>query len=205
MGVLFAGFLRAPMTSVFMVLEVSGNYSIIVPVIVANTFAYVISRMLQPTPIFDLLSRQDGLDLPSMEEQREESILRVEDAMQAPTGAVLSSEETVHQANLRTQQSDADIFLVRLSPSGWSSVTRELLATLDREGKGEQSLGSALPTARLPYLHPDYPLEMALRYVHQTALVPVVSRADFRKLEGLISSEAVLNKYRVVSREQDSM
>jgi CIC family chloride channel protein len=203
MGVLFAGFLRAPMTSVFMVLEVSGNYSIIVPVIVANTFAYVISRSLQPTPIFDLLSRQDGLDLPSMEEQREESILRVEDAMQAPTGTVLSSEETVHQANLRTQESDADTFLVRLSPSGWSSVTRELLATLDREGKGDQNLGSALPTARLPYLHPDYPLDIALRYVYQTALVPVVSRADFRQLEGLISSEAVLNKYRVVSREQD--
>jgi CIC family chloride channel protein len=203
MGVLFAGFLRAPITSVFMVLEVSGNYSIIVPVIVANTFAYVISRSLQPTPIFDLLSRQDGLDLPSMEEQREESILRVEDAMQAPTGVVLSSEETVHQANLRTQQSDVDTFLVRLSPSGWSSVTRELLATFDREGKGDQSLGSALPTARLPYLHPDYFLEMALRYVHQTALVPVVSRADFRQLEGLISSEAVLNKYRIVSREQD--
>jgi hypothetical protein len=44
MGVLLAGFLRAPMTSVFMVLEVSGNYSIIVPVIEANTFAYVISH-----------------------------------------------------------------------------------------------------------------------------------------------------------------
>src|SRR5438045_1277796 len=78
MGVLFAGFMRAPMTSVFMVLEVSSNYSIIVPVIVANTIAYVISRSLQPTPIFDLLTRQDGLDLPSLEEQREESILRLE-------------------------------------------------------------------------------------------------------------------------------
>src|SRR6204780_5293284 len=54
-GVLFAGFLRVPMTSVFMVLEVSGNYEIIVPVIVANTFAYVISRALQPTAIFDVL------------------------------------------------------------------------------------------------------------------------------------------------------
>jgi CIC family chloride channel protein len=202
MGVLFAGFLRAPMTSVFMVLEVSGNYSIIVPVIIANTFAYLISRTLEPTPIFDLLSRQDGLDLPSMEEQREESILRVEDAMQAPSEPVLNSEETVHQAKLRAEQSERNIFLVRLNPSGWSSVTRELLATLDGEGKGEQSLGSALPTARLPYLHPDYPLEMALRYVYQTPLVPVVSRADFRKLEGLISSEAVLNKYRVVSREE---
>ena len=69
------------MTSVFMVLEVSGNYSIIVPVIVANTLAYVISRALQPTPIFDLLTRQDGLDLPSLEEQREQTVLRVEDAM----------------------------------------------------------------------------------------------------------------------------
>ncbi|MGC2151618.1 MAG: chloride channel protein, partial [Terriglobales bacterium] len=73
MGVLFAGFLRAPMTSVFMALEVSGNYSIILPVMVANTFAYFISRTLQPVSIFDALTRQDGLDLPSMEEQREEN------------------------------------------------------------------------------------------------------------------------------------
>ena len=69
MGVLFAGFLRAPMTSVFMVLEVSGNYSIIVPVIVANTIAYAIARGLQPVAIFDVLTRQDGMDLPSMEEE----------------------------------------------------------------------------------------------------------------------------------------
>src|SRR5206468_9400646 len=86
MGVLFSGFLRAPLTSVFMVLEVSGNYSIIVPVILANTVAYLISRGLQPTAIFDLLTRQDGLELPSMEEQREEDILRVEDAMQPAEG-----------------------------------------------------------------------------------------------------------------------
>ncbi len=48
MGVLFAGFLRAPLTSVFMVLEVSGNYSIVLPVILANTIAYLLSRSLQP-------------------------------------------------------------------------------------------------------------------------------------------------------------
>ena len=66
MGTLFAGILRAPMTSVFMIMEVSGNYSIIVPVILSNAIAYFISRTFQPTPIFDLLSRQDGLDLPSL-------------------------------------------------------------------------------------------------------------------------------------------
>ncbi|MGH9327541.1 MAG: chloride channel protein, partial [Terriglobia bacterium] len=70
MGALFAGFLRVPMTSVFMVLELSGNYAIILPVLVANTIAYLISRKYQSVAIFDLLSRQDGVSLPSMEEQR---------------------------------------------------------------------------------------------------------------------------------------
>ncbi len=202
MGVLFAAFLRVPMTSVFMVLEVSGNYSIIIPVIVANTLAYVISRSLQPTPIFDLLTRQDGLDLPSLEEQREESVLRVEDAMQVAPTPVLEDNETVADANQRVRQSDADIYLVRLHPTGWTSVTQELLGRLDSEGKGEMTLGTALPTGRLPYLHPDLPLEMALRHVYQAPIVPVVSRADFGKLEGVISRDAVLNKYTVVSREQ---
>ena len=117
MGVLFAGFLRAPMTSVFMVLEVSGNYSIILPVIVANTIAYVISRGLQPIAIFDILTRQDGLELPSMEEQREEGILRVEDAMRAVEGPILEGHQTVDQALIAAEQFTADDMLVRLAPA----------------------------------------------------------------------------------------
>ncbi len=196
MGVLFAGFLRAPMTSVFMVLEVSGEYSIIVPVIVANTVAYVLSRSLQPVPIFDLLSRQDGLDLPSMEEQREENILRIEDAMRPIEGPVLVSTETVLEANQRIQTSSAQIFLVRLVPSGWKQVTKEILQRSLSEGKSELNLGSILTGPSLPVVHPDLPLDVALRYVNQTELVPVVSRADLGKLEGVISSDAVLSKYR---------
>ena len=178
MGVLFAAFLRVPMTSVFMVLEVSGNYSIIVPVIVANTLAYVISRGLQPTPIFDLLTRQDGLDLPSLEEQREQTVLRVEDAMKPPPAPVLDAQDSVEQA-LRRVQDLPGTFLVRMSPSGWSSVTSDVLKRLAGEGKGEMTLGSTLPIRNLPYLHPDMTLEAALRHVYQVPLVPVVHRADF--------------------------
>src|SRR5580700_9245716 len=196
MGVLFAGFLRAPMTSVFMVLEVSGNYSIILPVIVANTIAYVISRGLQPLAIFDILTRQDGLELPSMEEQREEGILRVEDAMRAVEGPILEGHQTVDQALIAAAQFTADEMLVRLSPSGWSSVTKPQLRTMAEEGKGGAGLGSCLPIRHIPPLHPDLPLETALRYVDRWPLVPVVSRADFRQLEGVISERDVLERYR---------
>jgi CIC family chloride channel protein len=196
MGVLFAGFLRAPMTSVFMVLEVSGNYSIIVPVIVANTFAYVISRALQPTAIFDVLTREDGLDLPSMEEQREEGILRVEDAMKPVEDPVLEAQETVDRLLQRLDKSSIDLLLVRLNPSGWTTVTKLELRQMSGEGKGSFTLGSLVAVRHVPYLHPDQSLDTALRYVDRWPLVPVVSRADFRKLEGVISQRDVLQRYR---------
>ena len=196
MGVLFAGFLRAPMTSVFMVLEVSGNYSIIVPVIVANTFAYVISRSLQPIPIFDLLTRQDGLDLPSMEELREEDILRVEDAMQPSNAPLVDADDTIAKAVREIDHSKSEYLLVRLSPTGWSTISKEQLLTVSGDGNREAKLAQLLALNRVPYLHPDHPLETALRYVDRWPVVPVVSRADYRKLEGVVSQRGVLERYR---------
>jgi CIC family chloride channel protein len=195
MGVLFAAFLRVPMTSVFMVLEVSGNYSIIVPVIVANTIAYVISRSLQPIPILDLLTRQDGLVLPSLEEQRDEQILRVEDAMQPVPATVLEGSDALEQAAARVAGQPEKLFLVRMDPSGWSTLPRDLLDRMIKEGKGSLTLASVLPTTRLAYLYPDLPLDAALRCVTQSELIPVVNRADLRELEGVVTRDDVLTRY----------
>jgi chloride channel protein, CIC family len=201
MGVLFAGFLRAPMTSVFMVLEVSGNYSIILPVIVANTFAYFISRTLMPVPIFDVLSRQDGLELPSMEEQREESILRVEDAMCTPLDPVLNADDTVERALKVSAQAMQDTVLVRLKPSGWSDVSKAELAELQKVGRAGEKLGAVLTGDPIPSLHPDLPLDTALRYLDRWPLVPVVNRANLSKIEGVITQRDVLERYRKLGGE----
>jgi CIC family chloride channel protein len=195
MGVLFAGFLRVPMTSVFMVLEVSGNYEIIVPVIVANTFSYLVSRALQSIPIFDLLTRQDGLILPSLEEDREEAILRVEDAMLPAPATILSAQDYVDANARRIQDSPDATFLVRMHPSGWNVIARDQLQRLFQEGKGELTLASVLPAQCLPSLYPDLPLDAALRYVNDYPLVPVVNRANSRQLEGVISRDSVFKKY----------
>jgi CIC family chloride channel protein len=196
MGVLFAGFLRAPMTSVFMVLEVSGNYSIIVPVIVANTFAYVISRSLQPVPIFDVLTRQDGLELPSMEEQREEGILRVEDAMRPADAIVLEAEQTIGQALEQAEKAASEVLLVRVSYGAWASVKKEDLRSIESAGKSGELLSALVDGRRVPFLHPDHPLDTALRYVNRWPVVPVVNRADFGKIEGVITERDVLDRYR---------
>jgi chloride channel protein, CIC family len=64
------------------------------------------------------------------------------------------------------------------------------------EGKGTANLGSLLPIPSIPYLHPDHPLDTALRYVDRWPIVPVVNRADFRQLEGVVTERDVLQRYR---------
>ncbi len=199
MGTLFAGILRAPMTSVFMMLEVSANYTIIVPVIISNTIAYVISRSFEPTPVFDLLSRQDGMDLPSLEEDREMPLLRVEDAMRPPVGQVLRRGVSVHQALQQVKGSSQEFFLVGLGGTDWRGVSRaELLALPD----SNQPLRSLLQN-HVPYVHQDFPLDTALRIIGQWPLIPVVHRADFQQLVGVLSLDDIVRAYRGAGVSED--
>lgn len=64
MGTAFAGIVRAPMTSVVMIFEITRDYSIIVPLMVANLLSYLVSQRLQPQPVYEALLRQDGITLP---------------------------------------------------------------------------------------------------------------------------------------------
>ncbi len=204
MGVLFAAFLRVPLTSVFMVLEVSGNYSIILPVILANTIAYLISRSLQPVPIFEMLTNQDGLYLPSMEEEREESELRLEDAIEPVRYPILAGSDSMSQvlsANKEQDLLDAPYILIRCD-SGWYAARKDemerlITASLDdaEGGAAQSSLQQQVGKERTPVLFPDQPLAVALPYFQRWPVLPVSNRAERGVLEGLVSLDGVLRRY----------
>jgi CIC family chloride channel protein len=212
MGVLFAAFLRAPLTSVFMVLEVSGNYSIILPVILANTIAYLIARSLQPVPIFELFTHQDGLYLPSMEEQREESELHFEDALQPVNVPILQGSQTVWSARMALAQGLPDpatpeetapspALLVACRDGAWYaakpgeiSALFATVPTADAPG-ADASLESRLGPERTPLIFPDQTLSSALPHFRRWPLLPVSNRATRGALEGLLTLEDVLKRY----------
>ena len=193
MGALFAGIMRAPMTSVFMILEVSGNYSIILPVIISNSIAYVISRWGQPTPLFDLLSRQDGLDLPSLEEESERTVLTVEDAMRPVQGRALLGDEPLSSARALALTSPEPYLPVDLGDGRWSVLSRE---AIQAEGLDDSEPVRALVRSRVPRLHQDQSLEIALRFVEDRHLLPVVHRGNLGMLIGVVSLEDILRAYR---------
>ncbi|MBV8675069.1 MAG: chloride channel protein [Acidobacteriaceae bacterium] len=195
MGVLFAAFLRAPLTSVFMVLEVSGNYSIVVPVILANTVAYLLARSLQPVPIFEIFTQQDGLELPSMEEQREERVLHIEDALRPPDVLVVSGDDWIQTVSDKVAKTEFPAFLIRLNRGSWYAMRREELAGAAASMTSDTPIQRALKADRIPLLFPDLPLDTTLSCFARWPLLPVLNRANKDKLEGVITLEDVLNRY----------
>jgi CIC family chloride channel protein len=196
MGVLFAGFLRVPLTSVFMVLEVSGNYSIILPIILANTLAFLISRSLQPVGIFEIFTQQDGLDLPSMEEQREEAALHIEDAFQPATVPVVNGSDTLHAASQAVSETHATAFLIRLIDGSWYAMSADELTSAAATLTPETPIQRALKADRTPLLFPDMPLDSALHFFPRWPLLPVLNRASRGTLEGMLTLDDVLRRYR---------
>jgi CIC family chloride channel protein len=63
MGAVFAGIIRAPITSVLIIVEMTGGYSLILPLMIANMLAYGVARHYRPTPIYEALLEQDGIRL----------------------------------------------------------------------------------------------------------------------------------------------
>ncbi|MGA8161280.1 MAG: chloride channel protein, partial [Acidobacteriaceae bacterium] len=196
MGVLFAGFLRVPLTSVFMVFELSGNYSIILPVILANTIAFLIARSLQPVGIFEIFTRQDGLDLPSIEEQREEAALHIEDAVQPLSVPVVRDSDTLQAVSEAISQEHASACIVRLSDGSWYALGAEELTSASATLTPEAPIQRALKADRTPHLFPDMPLEAALHYFPRWPVLPVLNRASRETLEGVLTLDDVLRRYR---------
>jgi CIC family chloride channel protein len=184
-----------------MVLEVSGNYSIIVPVILANTIAYVISRSFQPIPIFEMLTHQDGLDLPSLEEQREESSLHIEDALQSVVVPVLQGSESVADAAKSVAgysgMEDSAVVLIHCRDGFWYAAKHDELQAIFAKADEDPAalLEARLGEERTPVLFPDLPLSSTLPHFKRWPLLPITNRAMRGALEGTVSLADVLKRY----------
>lgn len=63
MGAVFAGSARAPITAVIVLFELTGEYSIILPIMLAIVLATLTSRLLSHDTIYTLKLRRRGVDL----------------------------------------------------------------------------------------------------------------------------------------------
>jgi CIC family chloride channel protein len=196
MGAVFAGIVRAPMTSVVMIFEMTQDYAVIVPLMIANLVSLFIATQLQHEPIYEALAVQDGIHLPK---RRHPSGQRqVVSVMRSPD-QLLPAEITVQEALERVRSNDLGTWLVTDSRGVIGVIT---LARLERElpEGATKKLGEVVDPMSFPHVHPDHGLDLALENlgVNQVEILPVVGRANIHELKGIVTLQDVLDAYGVV-------
>ncbi len=63
MGAVFAGIVRAPMTSILIIFEMTAGYGLVLPLMIANMSAFALARHWRHTPVYEALLEQDGIYL----------------------------------------------------------------------------------------------------------------------------------------------
>ena len=79
MGAVFAGIVRAPMTSILIIFEMTGGYGLVLPLMIANMSAFALARHWRHTPVYEALLEQDGIFLSEKPRPEEPS-----DALRVP-------------------------------------------------------------------------------------------------------------------------
>jgi CIC family chloride channel protein len=197
MGTFFAGLFRAPMTSIFMIFEVSASYVIILPVMIANTIAYLVTRQVHPESFLEVVARQDGLRLPSAEQEAEAPALTVEAAMVQSPGRRLPPDLAVSEALVRMQEATTEYGLVRAAGADWHYVTRAQLREATDPTMTLRNLPGGRPALRT---YPDASLDSALRLLGRCPILLVSNRVNPHHVIGTLTLEDVHGAYGLSSR-----
>ena len=203
MGTAFAGVVRAPMTSVVMIFEITRDYAVIVPLMISNLVSYFISSRLQREPIYEQLAHQDGIHLPLAETRQSERQRQVGQVMR-PAVEFLDAGESIQAALDKSGASGHRTWLVR-DPCGIIGVlTREQLQETSQDSAPAKKVRDLVRGPEFPHMHADQSFDLALARMGSTHndLLPVVSRANVHELLGVVRLQDVLESYGLNERDE---
>jgi CIC family chloride channel protein len=194
MGAVFAGIVRAPMTSVFMIFELTQDYQVFVPLMIANMISFAISRQFQPTPLYHALLEQDHVHLPrtGLTGSRMMATLGCARDVMTDKFRIVPASATVDHTWEQFANTGEPSLLVGNDSVATGIVTRARLERELRSGRTKQVLQN-LAKMEFEHVHPDHSLDIVIsRLGKNPGLLPVVSRANAKQVVGVITPKTLM-------------
>jgi len=196
LGAMLASFTLAPITAILLLFEITRDYAIILPAMVACSVAYGVSRGFSPYNIDTLSLHEAGIEWRSGHRLR---LLQQVTADQVMTTAVHT---------IRADQSVADLIALmqRHRHTGFpvldgqgrvvGMVTLDDVRETPMEGRLQRPIAEVM-SSRLIVSYPDESLDRVLQTMaeHDVGRVAVVDRKDPGRLLGIITKGDILRAY----------
>lgn len=194
MGAFFAAVIRAPFTSILMIFEMTENHEIILPLMIANITAYTIANKLQDGSVYENLSEQEGVHLPSKDDHEVLKTLLVEDAMTRDV-VILSANQTIGDAYKMSLKTGFAGFPIEKDEKIYGMISIEDVNTYKAQNKKEAFLRD-LCTTQVISVYPDQSLLLAFHLLkkYHISRLPVVSRLN-DSIVGILTAEDIVSHF----------
>ncbi|MGJ8638749.1 MAG: chloride channel protein [Opitutaceae bacterium] len=210
-GAFFAAVIRCPLTSVLIIFEMTQNYSLILPLMIGNLLAYMISVKLRHIPIYDALLLQDGISLKKLPAYRGE-----QDWRNLPISTIMTHDSRTVCGSLTAEQN-----LERINEEGHphhgypitaSPTEPELLGVITHHELEEmtavgdkQLISQWIESHPIISVYPDDSIrDVANTLVIKDVLqVPVVSRKDTSKLLGIVTLHDIARQQNAIEESME--
>jgi CIC family chloride channel protein len=194
MGALFAGAARAPITAVIIIFELTGDYSIVLPLMTAIVLATAMSGRLSKDTIYTLKLRRRGIDILRGRAANLMELLTVADAMQpvpTPLPQSASLDAVIEQL---TEQAREALPVIDDTGTYRGAVTSREAEQSARDNTLDTTAGEL--ARNLPALRPGTSLHDALFTLagHEGSGLPVLSPDD-RRVIGWLHPRDILGAY----------
>jgi CIC family chloride channel protein len=206
MGAVFAGIIRAPITSVLIIFEMTGSYGLILPLMIAAMTCFLFARRWRPTPIYEALLEQDGTFLPHPSRPIPH-VLDQLDVGRAMTSkpATIDETESVSFALDRIAAAPFSSFPVVDADARFVGLVSESkLRRSVADGGGEKPVGEL--AGRRIALTPESSLIDAIVLMDEldTRQLAVVDDDASRRVIGIVALSDVMRVQAQATRERDS-
>lgn len=194
-GAFFAAVIRCPMTSIIIIFEMTANYSLILPLMIGNFLAYLISYKLRAVPIYDALLLQDGISLKKLPAYRGS-----QDWRNLPVSTIMTYDCRTIIGALSAQENLTRIAKAGYKHRGYPIVAdlnnQELLGVITHDelealaaADDPQPISKWSAGRKLVYVHPDDSIRDTANHlvIKDVLHAPVVSRKNTKKLLGIVT------------------
>lgn len=201
MGAMFAAVVRCPFTSLIIIFEMTGNYSLILPLMAGNMLAWQIARRLQPVSIYNALLLQDGVTLRKLPGYRGAQDYRKLPVQLIMTHDVFPLHAAESPAAALKRIAAADKWFHAYPVLDADGALAGVVARYElKDAGGKESVGGIIEDQQLLRVTTDTSIRDAANRMIARNLqqVPVVSPADPKKLLGWLTLNDIARQQNAV-------
>jgi len=194
MAALFSAAAEAPITAIVIVFEMSGDYTIVLPLMIATVISTVLGRRFLNSTVYELKLERRGIDWKRVRKPHALAAVPVSTVSRAPF-VVARADETVREVVERLRGHDELIVPVTDDAGTFLGIVSGADLAWQVARAPDATIGP-LVAGTTTTLTPDESLERAadLMVDPSVGLLPVVS--DEGQLSGIVTRRDVLNAYR---------